>query len=109
MQGSLSALWLILLLENQETSLVRAAARDQADVQGLCRTSPAPHWLLHPESWSCLLHGEQGPYASNQAAQWSEPWWWWGGWVGDRVGEPPLRESMGELAPALLYLKVMWV
>lgn len=46
-------LWLILLLENKETCLVRAAANDQVDVQGLpltgcCvwRAGPISYWQL---------------------------------------------------------------
>lgn len=42
-QGSVSCLWLVLPLENMAMSLVRAAARDHVDVQGLYPAGPAPH------------------------------------------------------------------
>lgn len=42
-QGSVLCSWLILPQENMRTSLVRAATRDQMDVQELYRTGPTPH------------------------------------------------------------------
>ena len=67
-QGSV---WLILPLETMEMP-----AWDQVDVQGLCRTGPAPHWLqqsgqLGPPL-TCGTTKESGS-APAWAAQWSWP------------------------------------
>lgn len=44
-QGLVSLSMVHITKREHGASMVRAAARDHVEVQGLCITGPAPHWL----------------------------------------------------------------
>ena len=67
--------WLVSQLENIGMSLVGTVAGSHVDVQGLCRTVPAPHllWRSGELASSLTCYSTPGEWALclTQTAQWS--------------------------------------
>lgn len=61
-------------LENMGIFLVRAAIRDQLDVQWLCIIDPAPHWMQHS--------GQVAPSLTGGSRYWDQESYPWGHYWG---------------------------